>query len=330
MPPPPFRVSLPPMLPCSREQYFAPAALHRCRPVPRMAMGTAGLAGVWGPVKREESIAVLHEAWRQGHLLTDSSPNYADAEVVVGEALASWKGEDPVLLTKLEGYDHYAPPTFAADWPKSLALQLETSTKRFGGRKIDGLAMHDPERSDPLYQPACTALLRRCLDDRKVNCVGLGGGGPFLQTAHLAHPLLSYIITFKRISAVTLQGLTDVVPAAHAAGAKVIVASPAMMGLLGSKYDEFMAKAPSHLDRVFLDRAKQIKTLADEAQLTLARLSLRFILSIPVVDFVLAGACTPSEWRDCKLAYDEGPLPADLFKAVWQVATTGEEPASGG
>lgn len=325
-----FSVQLPPPAPRTKEAYFAPTALPQCRPVPRLGLGTAGLAGVWGPVKREESIAVLHEAWRQGHLLTDTSPNYADAEVVVGEALASWTGEAPVLLTKLEGYDNYAPPAFAADWAASMQKQFETSTKRFGGRKIDGLAMHDPDCSAASFQPACAAFLHKLTNDRKINCVGLGGGGARLQCAHLSNPFLSYIITFKRVSAVTLQGLLDVVPAARQAGAKVIVASPAMMGLLGSKYDAFIQAPPTHLDAVFIARAKRVKAIADQAGLPLARLSLRFVLSIPSVDFVLAGGCTPAEWADCKLAYDQGPLPVDVFNAVWNEATVGDEPASGG
>ncbi|MCE9590700.1 MAG: aldo/keto reductase [Planctomycetes bacterium] len=327
---PNIRVELQPSGPRPREDFFAPAALLGCRPVPRLGLGTAGLAGIWGPVKRDESIQVLHESWRQGHLLTDTSPNYADAEVVLGEALASWKGEAPVLLTKLEGYDHYAPPAFAADWAASMIKQFEESTRRFGGRKIDGLAMHDPDAAHPLFQPACAEFLRLCLNNRKIGCAGMGGGGPHLQAAHLSHPLLSYIITFKRVSAVTLQGMTDVVPAARHAGAKVIVASPAMMGLLGSKYGEFIVTPPPHLDAVFVTRAKKVKAMADAAGLPLSRLALRFVLSIPVVDFVLTGACTPAEWADSKLAYDEGPLPADLYRSVWRAATEGEEPYSGG
>ena len=71
-------------------------------------------------------------------------------------------------------------------------------------------------------------------------------------------------------------------------------------------------------------------TLADDAAIPLSQLAIRFVLSMPAVDFVLAGAARPAEWEDTRLAYEAGPLPTDLYRQVWANAQRGLEPDTGG
>lgn len=317
--------------PLTRSEFFAARPLADGRAVSRLGLGAAGLAGVWGKVDRGESVRVLLDAWEQGFLLTDTSPNYGDAELVVGEAIAQTPRRDlPMLLTKLEGYPNYEPPAFAPDWRACFAKQFETSLSRFHGRRIDGLAMHDPNCAPPEFQDRCAEFLEAALRRGDIAAGGIGGGGAANHVKWLQSPAVRYVITFKRIAALTLQGLRDTVPAAKARRASVIVASPLFMGLLGSMYDTFQQTASRGIQPEFVRKAARVRAVADQAGLSLSHLGTRFVLSIPSVDFMLAGAISPAEWRDTLAAYHAGPLPGDLYQAVWEIADDPADPESGG
>lgn len=324
-----FDVNLPVPHPRSEADFFANPEFGKGLPrVPRLALGTAGLGGVWGTKDENESVDVLHDAWTRGFLLTDTSPNYANAENVVGNALRKWTGAAPILTTKTEGYKHYEPGD-GEQWIDSMTRQYDESVKRFG-RPIDGLAMHDANSALPSFEVDCPPFVKKKKAVGEIKLVGMGGSGPDIQLRQMATGAYDYIITFKRICAISLQAMTDVIPAAQKHNTRVLVGSAVFMGLLGGKYDQFIKEPPSHMDPVFIERAKKLKVLGDKAGISLSQLSLRFVLSVPGVDFVLAGCGRPSTWQDSLTAYEAGPLKADLFADVWHIAQSGAEPMTGG
>ena len=52
----------------------------------RLVLGTAGLAGLWGPVDPKESLRTLLMAFEAGILHVDTATAYAHAETLVGRA----------------------------------------------------------------------------------------------------------------------------------------------------------------------------------------------------------------------------------------------------
>jgi aryl-alcohol dehydrogenase-like predicted oxidoreductase len=120
------------------------------------------------------------------------------------------------------------------------------------------------------------------------------------------------------------------VPACQASGAAVVVGSGLFMGLLGGRFDAWIEKPPVHIAPVYVERARRMHALAADAGLSLSHLALRFTWSMPAVDFVLAGASRWGEWIDTVAAFEAGPLPSDLYRRVWDIATRGPEPACGG
>lgn len=332
----PIHVDLPCPGPLSREAFFAKRPLlPDCLPTPRLALGAAGLGGVWGQVSHDESVAVLRDAWNAGFLMTDASPNYGDgaAEEVIGSALRGWQGPAPVLCTKLDGWGELFVPGPGETWRQCLQRQFDTSTRRFGGRRLDGLAMHDPENCDPAFQAECLEFLFELREQRRVGCIAMGGGGPGTHLPVLRdHPgKFRYVITYLRISAINLQGLADLGPACAAAGTGIVGASPVFMGVLGPKLEKHLAKPRGHFHPVFQARARAAAKLAAEAGLSLSHLALRFLLSTPGIETVLAGAGKPATWADTVAAYEAGPLPADLYARVWANAQAGQpEPIIGG
>ncbi|MCX5659355.1 MAG: aldo/keto reductase [Planctomycetota bacterium] len=331
-----IHVNLPAPAPLSREAFFARKPLTAgCLPTPRMAIGTAGLGGAWDDVHAHESVEVLRDAWRGGFLMTDSSPNYGDgaAEQVIEEALRGWQGPSPVLCTKIDGWGDLFVPRAGETWRQAMERQVETSTRRFGDRRIDGLAMHDAEGCPAEFLPACVDYLLELRERKQVGCIAMGGGGPGVQLPVLkAHPgKFRYVITYLRINAINLQGLADLGPAANEAGTGIVTASPIFMGVLGPKLEQHIANPRGHFMPVFQDRARAAAKLAAEAGLPLSHLALRFLLSTPGVEFVLAGADTPATWADTAKAYEAGPLPGDLYERVWRNAQAGQpEPIIGG
>jgi aryl-alcohol dehydrogenase-like predicted oxidoreductase len=327
-----FQVNAPLEGPLTREQYFSLRAVAGMRPASRFAVGTAALGGGWGPVDERESVRLLLDGFERGHLLVDSSPAYAHgaSEEVLGKALREWKGAAPLICTKLEGYDGYRPGQLAADWRACLQKQFDTSRKRFGGRRVDGLAMHDAEGAPPEFQHVCHDFLCELHERGEIGAMGLGGGGPTIQPRFLETGRYRYVITFKRLTAVSLQSTRDTVPACRENGAAVMVGSAVFMGLLAGKFGEWTVKPPEHVAGPFVERAKRLKKLADAAGLPLSHVALRFVWSMPMVDFVLVGAGTPSTWRDTLDAYESGPLPADLYRRAWEIAQQGPEPVCGG
>ncbi len=316
--------------PLTSTDYFSPRMIAGLRPCLRLGMGTAGVGGMHGPADFEEAIRVLHDAWSNGYLLVDTSPHYAKADAVLGQALQQWKGDPPVICTKLEGYPRFMPPEYAKSWRESLVKQFEESLQHLGGRQIDGLAMHDAETAPPGFQVECHQFLADLITRGEIGAAGLGGGGPALQLRYLDTGQYRYAITYMRLTALSIQALCDIVPACRRIQAGVIVGSPIHMGFLGDQFEHYLSNPPQHVPPAFVSRAKLLKRLADDAGMRLTHLALRFAWSVPYADFVLTGSSNLAAWRDTKAAFENGPLPADLYRRVWQIAQHGMEPINGG
>ncbi|MBN1341990.1 MAG: aldo/keto reductase [Phycisphaerae bacterium] len=290
------------------------------KPCRRLALGAASLGQLHGTPEQERGIETFHAAWRAGFLLVDTAPGYGPSELLLGEALKRWKGERPIVATKtpqrnpgLEG----------------VVEQYHRSVERLG--KIDLLAVHDaaPDVSEESRRAICD-YIAGLIDEGQIDAAGLGGAGPDVQRQWLEAGIFRYAITFIRLGAVSLQALEDQVPQTKAHGAAVVAASPLFLGLLGSRQEEFLANPPRHYAPVFIERVKALNALAGEWSISRTHLAIRFLLSMPVVDLVLAGAANPQEWADVQAAYEAGPLPVKLYAQVWDLAQRGAEPMVGG
>jgi aryl-alcohol dehydrogenase-like predicted oxidoreductase len=136
------------------------------------------------------------------------------------------------------------------------------------------------------------------------------------------------MLTFNRLNVCLVDALSDGIPNAHAHNAKAFAASPLFMGMLGRRYDEYVANPPAHIGPEIVARAVAVKALADQAGASLASIALRFLLSMREVDAVVVGASSTAEWRETHAAFDAGPLPPDLFNAVLAIATPPRSPGS--
>ena len=351
-----FDVSLPVAGPIDKEAFFAARPIAEgLPPCLRMGLGTAWVAHRWQEGVKDDPIRVLHDAWANGFTFVDSAPNYTKwaGEEALGRALEEWSGAKPILFTKID----VLRPDEGEDWPTAIARQYEASQRLYGGRRIDGLAMHDAQRAPAAFVHACMDFLQSRLERGEIAVAGLGGCGPKMQIPWLRQAKLGYVLTHKRLGALSLQALTDTVPVAQLQGAKVIVGSAVghvrdvlkrmdadesartIKEVLKLRTQRLKRTIKNKLQRdhfrneirdTFAERALDVMALADEAGLSWSHLVLRFVLSMPMVDFMLVGSSRWATWTDCRAAYEAGPLPADLYGRVWRIAQDGREPMIGG
>lgn len=285
------------------------------RPVPRIGIGTAFMVGL-DPAGPTET---LHAAWRDGFLYADTSPLYGDAEEILGHALRRWDGQRPVVATK----------TKRSTDVNEVKARFAQSRENLG--PIDLLAVHDATPDYPVETLENTShWISGLLDRGEIIAAGLGGGGPEAQEQWLGFGLFRYVLTHLRLDAITLQGLVDTVPQAKRAGAAVVAASPMHRGLFGPRHSVLCDSPPPWLNEVQVHRARNVERLAREWGIPLSQLAVRFVLSLPMVDFVLTGAKSMQEWEDVLTAYHAGPVPDELYSQLWANAQAGAEPADGG
>lgn len=307
--------------PRSPDAYFAPhAPAPGVRPYRRLGLGTASLGKTYAQPEQAKGIETLHAAWREGFALVDTAPGYGPAELLLSEALAQWRGERPVVATKTA----QRTPDLSA-----VVEQYGRSVERLG--EIDLLAVHDARCFFP--PEACASIadyVSGLLAEGRIQAAGLGGGGPVVQAQWLEADIFRYLITFNRLGVLSLQALEDTVPLARRHGAAVFAASPVFMGLMGGGKPELLDDPPVHHPPVFIERARTAVRIAEEWSISPSHLAIRFLLSMPAVDAVLSGAASSAEWADVRAAYEAGPLPAELYGQVWQLAQRGAEPMTGG
>ncbi|MEX1015482.1 MAG: aldo/keto reductase [Phycisphaeraceae bacterium] len=327
--------------PVSEQEFFAERVrIPHLPPCRRLGVGTAHLGQMLDTDRQSQGVRVLHEAWGAGFLLTDSAPIYGQphgertmrhrAEQMVGQALGSWQGPPPILCTKLD----VVAPGSGESWRDTLAAQHRQSRTLYDSHPVQGLALHDPhrarEQADTFVQTAMDYLHEQH-DRRTVAAIGVGGGGPAVQQQCLSRGAVSYVLTYMRLSALSLQGLADIVPAARAHGAALILGSPLLMGLLGDRFEAWTAKPPRFLPPVLIERARQFHRLAKQVALSMSQLALRFALSLPMAEMVLTGLSSPEALADTRQAFEQGPLPPDLYADIWRLAQSGgAEPRLGG
>ncbi len=203
------------------------------------------------------------------------------------------------------------------------------SRERFG-RDFDLLAAHEPEQCAADDIQAGAQYLQKLRDDGRVKAIGLGGPGKVCD-AWLSSAPFDYVLTYLRVNAATLQGMADEVPSIKRHGAQVFAGSPTCFGLLTPAFAQIREQRKDWMPmQTFAKRAEKLHVLAAEAGISISHLALRFVLSVPAVDYMICGAADAAQWNDCAAAYDAGPLPDDVYANIWQIAQAGTEPFCGG
>jgi aryl-alcohol dehydrogenase-like predicted oxidoreductase len=271
----------------------------------------------------EDCRRAVHRAVDAGVNYIDTAPGYADSEEVVGRILREIRA--PVVLsTKLGG----RPQPFDPRNQAQLRASVEESLRLLGRDVIDILIVHEPDRprqyawwTDP--QNAVGPVVELLNDLKQKGTIRFSGIGGTTAT-EMAHFVRSgkfdVVLTAFNYSALFREAAQEILPAATERQIGVVVGSPLQQGALAMRYDAVVRQKPMWLARSRQEQFLALYRLLDELNMTVAELSLRFVLSNPQVHVALNGAKTEEQMENSLKVMEQGPLPADSLKRLDAIA----------
>lgn len=262
----------------------------------RLVLGTAGLAGIWGKVDREESVQTILFALESGITHFDAAPAYADAEDILGEALRQWQGSTPFISTKVGKLKSDNPDSVDYDFsPDAMMRSIDQSLNSLGVQKIDLLFLHDPTGlKEGEAQPAID-FLQKIKQDGLVDNIGIGGNygqefSPFVEGGGF-----DYFMGFNRFNLINQQATSEEFIVLDKANIQKWQASPLYMGLLGSKYHAYQEARPEWILENHFQLAENAHEFCLQNNIELPALALHFVMQSLCIDKVVVGACNMKE-----------------------------------
>lgn len=271
----------------------------------------------------EDSRATVIRAVEGGVNYLDTAPAYADSEDVVGRILREIR-VPLIVSTKVGG----RPQPFDARDKVQLRASVIESLRKLGREVIDILIVHEPDRPgqyawwtdpDAVVGPVVDVLadLKR---DGLIRFTGLGGTTATELAHYVRTGTFDVVLTAFNYSALWREATHEILPAAVERGMGVILGSPLQQGALAVRHDEVVRRKPVWLARQRQDQFLALYRFLDDVGMSVAELSLRFVLSHPDVHVVLSGAKTAREMAAALDATAKGPLPKDILERLDEIA----------
>ena len=298
------------------------------RPLSRLVLGTMTFGDT---VDLDTARTMVDTALEAGITSIDTANGYAGgrSEEMLGEILAD-RRDAATIATKAGIYagDAGEAPLLS---PAGLRSSLEASLRRLRTDHVDVYYLHQPDRSVPIEETV--TALGELIKEGKVRSIGVSNfsawqiGDVFAACDALGtpRPILAqqlYNLVARRIEAEYAEFATT-------KGLATIVYNPLGGGLLTGRHT--FAESPtegrfgsSALSSMYKDRYWNAETfaviealgaIASEAGITLPELSLRWLLSKPVVSSVLLGGSKPHQLEANITAAQAGPLPPEVVAA---------------
>ncbi|HEX8366159.1 MAG TPA: aldo/keto reductase family protein [Allosphingosinicella sp.] len=258
-------------------------------------------------VEAEKARACLDRAFDLGINFIDTANIYGRgaAETFLGEALAERPRDSYVLATKL-----FFPMT-DADRGLSRAqveTQLDASLRRLRTDYIDLYQCHRFDAETPLEETM--EALTRAVESGKVRYIGFSEWPVDGIRAALDVPgVAKFVSSQPQYSLVWRDPEREVIPLCAANGISQIVWSPLAQGVLTGKYDPDSPPPPGTratseemggwmerlMQRPLLKAVQRLKSVADQAGLTLPQFALAWVLREPNVASAIVGASRPEQ-----------------------------------
>jgi aryl-alcohol dehydrogenase-like predicted oxidoreductase len=288
-----------------------------------LALGTAGLGGVWGAVNPADSIQALIMALESGIEVFDTAPAYGRAEEFIGRALEQWKGSLPFISTKVGKLPATGPSGSIDFSPPAMRRSIKQSLDRLKINNVNLLLLHEPQLVPPAERRGVIETLLSFKENGLALHLGLGGGYAEGWSGFLDSGSFDVVMIHNRLDACCFDGLPEDVSQVRRNRAALYGASLLHNGLLGDRFDAYASHKPAWMDDVYIRRARRLRTLAGEHGLSLSSLAHRFAFSIAEYDRLVLGASNPAQLRSALMDWSQGPLEWPLFDAVCRIATVG-------
>jgi aryl-alcohol dehydrogenase-like predicted oxidoreductase len=305
-----------------------------------LGFGTWALAGRyrfgWGAVDDDESVAAIRRAVEAGVSWVDTAPTYGDghSEEVVGRALEPFRaGEEVLVLTKC-GRPWRGGEVYYDLRPESIRAECEASLRRLRVERIDLNQFHWPDYGTGTPVEESWGTMVELVDEGKVRWIGVCNFDvPRLEACEAIRHVDSLQ---PPLSLLNRHSRRELVPWAREHGIGVIAYSPMASGLLTGSFnragldrlaeDDWRRRAPPFQEpklSMNLALVERLEAIAARLGVTVASLSLAWVLAVPGVTGEIVGGRRPSQLDDW-LGADDLKLDAQTLAEIEEaVETTG-------
>lgn len=264
----------------------------------KIILGTAGLAGIWGPVNFTESEQTIHYALEQGIYHFDTSPAYADAESILGKALYTWKGIKPFISTKAGKLKADNPDADTYDFsPAGLIRSVSESLETLKVGCIDVLFLHDPTGLKSHEIQAAIDTLIEIKAKGWAKAIGIGGNYGADFTSYVSSKYFDHFMGYNRFNILNQEALTNEYLTLQNQQINIWQASPLYMGLLGSKLETYIKEQPSWIPVRDIQRAKELNAYCKKTSVSISSLALHYVFNNPAINKMVLGASNLSELK---------------------------------
>ncbi len=280
-----------------------------------LGFGTWALAGRyrygWGAVDDEESIAAIRRAVEAGVSWIDTAPTYGDghSEEVVGRALQPFRAGEEVLVFTKCGRPWRDGEVYFDLRPESIREECEASLRRLRVERIDLYQFHWPDYATGTTVEESWGTIVELIGEGKVRWAGVCNFDiPRLERCEAIRHVDSLQPPFSLLNR---DAYGELIPWAREHGTGAIAYSPMASGLLTGSFnreglgrlaeDDWRRRAPAFQEPKLsksLAFVERLEPIAARLGVTVASLSLAWVLSVPGVTGAIVGARRPSQLDD--------------------------------
>jgi len=295
-------------------------------------------------VEEEAAHACVRAALDVGVTTFDTADTYAGtrAEEVLGRALSGERREGLVILTKVFWPTGPGPNDRGLS-RKHIMESINGSLRRLRTDYVDLYQAHRFDHATPLAETM--EAFADIVHAGKAHYIGVSewNGSQIRQAHALARELKIHLVSNQPQYSMLWRVIeAEVVPASEELGMGQIVFSPMAQGVLSGKYlpgqpPPAGSRATDQSGSTFIARfmsdpvlstVQQLKPIAEQAGLSMAQLSIAWVLQNPNVSSAIIGASRPEQVRDNVTAAGVH-LDSALLKAIDEVVApiTERDPA---
>ncbi|MFB0516866.1 MAG: aldo/keto reductase [Candidatus Neomarinimicrobiota bacterium] len=308
-------------------RHLGPSGLQ----VSEIALG--GWLNIGGWVDEKTSIGLIHQAFAAGVNLFDMADVYADggAEVVLGKGIKELPREQVIVATKCR-WRMWPGPLGEGLSKKHIVESCEASLRRLNVDYIDLYQVHGPDPATPIEETM--VALDLLVHQGKVLYLGCSKftGAQLTEANAVAEARggTRFISSQPRYNLLDREAEEELFPACRELGVGNIVYSPLAQGVLTGKYQpgkipEDSRQARWEQDIPFLSEknlaiVEKLRPLAENFDMTLAQMALRWCLRREEVSAVIVGA-RQAEQLDENLTAANKTLEPGQIKEIEAVLT---------
>jgi len=276
--------------------------------------------------ERAAAIDVIKRAHELGINYIDTAPRYRDSESVLGEAL-SQMDEDFIISTKI-GYN---PEPFNPKSAEFLRDALARSMKNLRRDSVDILMIHEPDRwRDPNYMDwwddcenytgPVMDVLAEAKEKGITKFIGLGGTTSDEMPRIMDTGNFDAILTAFNYDLLWRDAEKGILANAQKHNMGIVCGSPLHQGLLAKTYQKDVIEKPiPELKPMRRKQFLELYELVNDMKISLPELSIRFLLSNPIVSTVLTGVRNIKELESNVENANKGALSKEILNKLQSI-----------